>query len=330
MTQPAFPPGFTARPPTIDDAAAVTALIRTCQIAERGFSDFLEEHLLNNSWGLPGVDMARDIWMVFAPDGQLAAEMMLNKVTMPKLYGTPWVHPDYMQCGLDTYLLEQAEKRIQQIIPSIREDARVTLTTFCTEKNQALRQTLEQAGFTHARSAWVMEIEMDEAPPAPAWPEGIQLRPFTLEMARAVHAADEEAFSDHWGYMPITFDLFETWFLKGSDFDPTLWFIPYDGEQIVGEAVCEYRSGSGSGWVNNLGILRPWRRRGVALALLHHAFGEFYRRGVRKVGLDVDAESLTGATRLYEKAGMHIVHQDNQYQKELRAGIELSVEVLEV
>ena len=48
------------------------------------------------------------------------------------------------------------------------------------------------------------------------------------------------------------------------------------------------------------------------------------------MGLDVDAESLTGATRLYEKAGMRVVHQDNQYQKELRAGIELSVEVLEV
>ncbi|MGH2508334.1 MAG: GNAT family N-acetyltransferase, partial [Ktedonobacteraceae bacterium] len=240
---------------------------------------------------------------------------------------TPWVRPEYMQRGLDAYLLAQAERRTQQIIPSIRADARATLNTSCTEKNQIYRQTIEQMGFTYVRTSWVMEIEMAGPPPAPLWPAGIQLRPFTMEMARDVHAFDEEAFRDHWGFMPIPFEAFENWTLKRADFDPTLWFIPYDGEQIVGSALCEYAGETG--WVGGLSIRRPWRRKGVALALLYHAFGEFYRRGIRKVGLDVDSENLTGATRLYERAGMHIVHQTHQYQKELRAGIELSTQVLD-
>lgn len=57
-------------------------------------------------------------------------------------------------------------------------------------------------------------------------------------------------------------------------------------------------------------------------------FGLFYRRGKRKMALYVDAQSLTGASRLYERAGMHVVRQFDQYEKELRAGIEQSTQAL--
>jgi len=62
--------------------------------------------------------------------------------------------------------------------------------------------------------------------------------------------------------------------------------------------------------------------------LLHHAFGEFYRRGQMHVELGVDAESLTGALRLYEKAGMHVHLQVDMFGKELRAGREVAVKSL--
>jgi mycothiol synthase len=47
------------------------------------------------------------------------------------------------------------------------------------------------------------------------------------------------------------------------------------------------------------------------------------------VGLGVDAGSLTGATRLYEKAGMSIFSQFDKYSKEIRAGKEISVQSIE-
>lgn len=40
------------------------------------------------------------------------------------------------------------------------------------------------------------------------------------------------------------------------------------------------------------------------MALLHTAFAEIHRRGIPRVELGVDSESPTGATRLYERAGM--------------------------
>jgi mycothiol synthase len=78
--------------------------------------------------------------------------------------------------------------------------------------------------------------------------------------------------------------------------------------------------------VGELSVRRPWRKVGLGLALLHHAFGEFYRRGEHNVRLNADSQNLTGAIRLYTRAGMHQIRQNNQYQKELRPGIELSNE----
>jgi ribosomal protein S18 acetylase RimI-like enzyme len=79
-------------------------------------------------------------------------------------------------------------------------------------------------------------------------------------------------------------------------------------------------------------VRRPWRKRGLGLALLNHSFGEFYRRGYRRVGLGVDAQNLTGALRLYEKAGMRAdpARRFSVYEKELRLGVDLAVETLNV
>ena len=69
---------------------------------------------------------------------------------------------------------------------------------------------------------------------------------------------------------------------------------------------------------------RAWRGRGLGLALLRHAFRAF--SGVGKAGarLEVDAESQTGATRLYEEAAMTSYQQSDKYEKVLRDGVELA------
>ena len=66
------------------------------------------------------------------------------------------------------------------------------------------------------------------------------------------------------------------------------------------------------------------RRWGLGLALLRHAFVEFYARSKKQVGLGVDAQNLTGATLLYEKAGMRVRQQLVTYDLELRPGEEIS------
>ena len=103
-----------------------------------------------------------------------------------------------------------------------------------------------------------------------------------------------------------------------------------DGDEIAGISLCRPSSYDDPdlGWVNILGVRREWRKRGIGLALLQHSFGEFYRRGKRKVGLGVDAENLTGALKLYEQAGMHIHLAFDLFEKTIRSGREISVESL--
>jgi ribosomal protein S18 acetylase RimI-like enzyme len=166
-----------------------------------------------------------------------------------------------------------------------------------------------------------MEIELQEAPKIPSFPEGIELRPFLLEAHnQAVFEAHEQAFSDHWGHTPGTFESWKHHLIEPESFDPSLWFIAWDGDQIAGYSICRYRMGSG--WVGTLGVRPPWRKRGLGEALLLHSFGEFYKRGTRIIGLGVDAQNPTGATRLYQKAGMHVASDSIVYEKELRAGRE--------
>jgi ribosomal protein S18 acetylase RimI-like enzyme len=116
-----------------------------------------------------------------------------------------------------------------------------------------------------------------------------------------------------------------------QNFDPSLWFLAMDGDEIAAVALCHPHLGEDPemGFVDILGVRRPWRRQGLALALLHHAFGEFYRRGRKQVSLGVDSASLTGATRLYEKAGMYVARQLDMYEKELRPGRELGTRSVE-
>jgi ribosomal protein S18 acetylase RimI-like enzyme len=135
-----------------------------------------------------------------------------------------------------------------------------------------------------------------------------------------VHEADEEAFEDHWGSVHTSL---EEWrhFMTAAHYDPALWFVVWDGDEIAGISLCNagWTGDPGLGWVNVLGVRRPWRRRGLALALLLHSFHELEARGMDRVALGVDAESLTGAVRLYEKAGMRVVRQSDTWEKPLSA-----------
>jgi mycothiol synthase len=202
-------------------------------------------------------------------------------------------------------------------------------------QNKRAQELLEKEEFKVIRHFWRMLIEMDTPPPLPEWPEGITVRTFIPEEDdRAMVTAVREAFKDHWGHVESPFEeeleQWRHWIRSSEDFDPALWFLAMDDDKIAGMSLCwpKVPEDPEMGVVDTLGVQRPWRRRGLALALLHHSFGEFYHRGKPKVCLGVDSESLTGATRLYEKAGMHIDRQYRLYEKELRPGKDLSTRSL--
>lgn len=322
-----LPEGFYVRRPALADLQAVLEVIQAGELAESGHIETSGADL-RTRWTASTYDPARDGWLMIAPGERVVAHLYLGHTKAENMRLRVPVHPDYASPELYACLLELAIARAHELLPEAQADARVTLNTHCGQNNDLRRGALEQAGFTRVRSDWTMQIDMDQPPPIPVWPEHIALRPYTPDMAQAVFEADEDAFQDHWGHTPGDFVQWQNWTVKREDFDPGLWFLAFAGDEITAIALCEYTLDTA--WVGELGVRRPWRRQGLALALLYHAFGEFYRRGVRQVLLTVDSQSLTGATRLYTRAGMRVVRQTDRYQLELRPGLELSTQELSI
>jgi mycothiol synthase len=186
------------------------------------------------------------------------------------------------------------------------------LRTWSPAADEGAADRLSARGYRVIRSSYQMAIDLDDDPPAPEWPTGIEVRTPERDEERAVYEAHQEAFEDHWDYVR---DPWERWTAHhvGPHADPTLWFLAVDGDEIAGLALCRARPGD-EGWVDELGVRRRWRRRGIATALLRHAFREFRSRGLRRARLGVDAENTTGAVRLYEQVGMTQVRRYDTYE----------------
>ena len=274
------------------------------------------------------MNLSTDSWLVLSSTGQVVGFAWIEAIEHARMFMQTYVHPDHQDQGIDTYLLQSLEQWALAQVPLVAPDIRISLLTSALKQNEAAQKTLLQHGFHIARSFWRMSIDLSSVPPVPQWPEGIVVRTATPDQFYAVYEADQSIFRDHWGYMPQTFDDWMHWFAHSESFDATLWFLAMHGNEIAGLALCADEKELG-GWVHILGVSRTWRRKGLASALLQYAFHEFSIRAISKISLGVDAQSLTGATHLYKRAGMHVVHERINYEKELRAGKELSTQALQ-
>jgi GNAT superfamily N-acetyltransferase len=332
-----LPNGYTTRGATLDDVETAVNLMNAFSYHYLGEREAPVE-AIRKEWASPGFDPMTDVRLVFSPEGQAVGYVEVWTNANPPVH--PWVwwctHPEHPANGLSGYLLDWAEARARSAIPRCPEGARVAFRAGTDSLIAPAKTAMEAHGLSSIRRHYQMRIEMTAPPPEPIWPDGIRLKVFDMENddAAAVYRADVEAFRDHFGFIEQPFEeafaRFMHFMASEDSYAPGLWFLAMAGDQIAG--ICLNRKQSYEnpqiGWVNTLGVLRPWRKRGIGLALLQHSFGEFYRRGYRKVGLGVDGQNLTGALRLYERAGMHAHRQFDLYEKELRPGREISVESL--
>jgi len=331
-----LPAGYTSRPAQMDDAEAVVALLNICSMAQIGTPE-AESSELASFWSSPKFDITTSTRVVFDPAGKMVAYADVEDTSSKPVHPFIWarVHPDYEGMGIGSALMNWCETSLHRALSRVPEDVRVAVRGFALTTHEPTNQLFHDQGYTAVRHFWRMVIDLANEPPQPGWPEGITITTFEqFGDLRAVVAASDDGFKDHWGYVAKPLDEMVTnwqhWISSDEHHDPSLWFLAMVGDEITAVSLCRPFSSDDPemGWVNQLAVRRPWRRRGLALALLHHSFGEFFRRGQKRAGLGVDAGSLTGATRLYEKAGMHVSRQYETYEKVLRPGRNVSTESL--
>jgi mycothiol synthase len=294
------------RHPTLADIDAVVELGNAFERAFVGAESFTPGEIADE-WRL--LDLERDAWLVLVPDGRLAGYATLEDRGERSFVSDGYVHPELRGRGVGGRLVDLAEERA-------RERGAVAVQNTIVSSDEAAVPVLESRGYRPVRHFYRMAVELGDAVPEPVWPDGIVVEAFDENEVLAFHEAIEDAWQDHWDYSPRPFELFRERILGGSRYDPALWTVVRAGEEIAGGTICE-ASYYDMGWVRSLFVRRPWRRHGLGMALLLNAFRQFHERGELRVGLGVDADSPTGATRLYERAGMHVVEQTTIYRKDL-------------
>lgn len=336
-----LPVGITARPATLADIPQIVEMLNDICESLKGTRPRVEENL--HSWmTAPKFDPATSTILLFAGDDLAGYAVIWDNYPIPyKVWINMGVRPRYRDGELGMALHRWAEMRGQWAIERVPAEARVTLVDSALSIDQQALDLLEKAGYVLKRYFWRMSIMLDDKTeiPEPVLPEGIEIVPWsaveTRFSLRDIAKANNEGFKDHWGHTEQPLDdmvkEWTHWFATAKYMTADSWFLALDGDEIAGVSLCEDMAQGNPEWgyLDSLTVLRPWRRKGLALALLQHTFRHYQERGFKRVDLHVDAASLTGATRLYEKAGMHMDEQSNAYQKVLRDGKDMTVQSVE-
>jgi GNAT superfamily N-acetyltransferase len=295
---------MTVRPISHDDLEALRMLLAADEEHFYGRPSRIEVTDVGD-W-LSRTELDRDSCIVEQEGEVCAAGWTFRPAGSDVLVSIGVVHPRWGGRGLGTELVARAEASA-----AAHGAARIHQNTFA--RNAAAGALFSAHGYREVRRFYDMAIELEAPPPQPA----VAVETVREGEERAFHDALEEAFRDHWEHHPGTF---EEWFARQTEspnYDPSLWFLIREGDEIVAASRNEANR-SGGGYVAALGVRRPWRGKGYAKALLLHTFREFYERGLRRVTLGVDAQNPTGATQLYERVGMEPELEFVVYEKGIR------------
>ena len=166
---------------------------------------------------------------------------------------------------------------------------------------------LEAAGFSEVRRFWHMHVALGpEHREAPEPPPGVTVTVASSDDdRRLLHRIDEIAFAEHFGFVPRPYEEWIPWFRDRRDARPDLWRLAWlDGEPVGLCIQDDSRIERDASHVRVLGVIPEARGRGIATWLLRSAFSQAAREGRLAMTLTVDSDNTTGATALYERAGM--------------------------
>ncbi|MBA2557805.1 MAG: GNAT family N-acetyltransferase [Chloroflexi bacterium] len=247
-------------------------------------------------------------------DGQRTYELMCH------------VDPEYRRRGLGRALLRHNERRIREIaaghVAAGRPPDSRWFQAWAYDTEVAARALFLQEGYTSARHFYEMVRPHLDNVSRPVVPEGLEVRPGDAEQARQIFEADAEAFQDHWGDVDASEAAFRRW-VDDPAFDPSLWQIAWDGDQVAGLVVNAIypaeneTNGYLRGWLDSVAVRRPWRKRGLARALIVSSLRLIRERGMTSAALGVDTQNPNQALHLYEDTGFRVERSATVYRKAL-------------
>lgn len=292
-------------------------------ISERTTAASLSNWLLHTR---PSFDPARDIVVATVGDEVVGYGFVdwVDTTDALREYRTRGhVAAAWRRQGVGSAILAHNEARVCSIAAGHPADRPQVLGSWASERRTGAIFLLTRNGYQPTRYFFDMlrpDLERVKVLPMP---EGIEIRPVGDEAGyRTLFAADVEAFMDHWGGFDASEESFQQWMAE-PDFDPSLFVIAWDGDQIAGGVINTINAeenaslGRRRGLLASVFVRRPWRRRGLAGALVARSLALLRERGMTAAWLGVDADNPTGALGVYERAGFRVDMRSTAYRKPL-------------
>lgn len=230
--------------------------------------------------------------------------------------------PEWRRKGIGSAMFQHAEERLREIAAAHTGPEAKVFSMWANGTAEGWIALLEQQGYTAARYFFEMTRDINEPLPEAPMPPGLQMRPVMEADYRSVYEAHTEAFRDHWGFNESSFEQFMEW-KEDPDFNPGLWKVAWDGDQIAGQVLNFVASAENKeynrkrGYTEAISVRRPWRKHGLARALVVQSIAMFKEMGMDETALGVDAENPSGALGLYHGLGYKEVRRNMIYRKPL-------------
>jgi mycothiol synthase len=224
------------------------------------------------------------------------------------------IEPSVRRAGVGAAMLAWQEARIRDIAADQETDRPRYYEAFVYDGDAGGLALLASAGYAVVRRGAEMVRPSLADVPTVAMPTGLTLRPASAGDARAVWDADTEIFRDHWGFVDDSAEGFAA-FVGSPKFDPSMWVVAWDGAEIAGLVLTSIPDCDG--YMDSVGVSRPWRRRGLGRALVAESLRLLAARGATSVGLGVDLQNQNEAARLYESVGFEIRTTSTEFRKPL-------------
>ena len=231
-----------------------------------------------------------------------------------------WVSPALRRRGLGRALLHWAEARAREVAQVDGRAGERSLSSWPDEAQTGAVALYEGEGYVIVRYGFMMVRDLTEPIPELPLPAGLEVRPVDPADHRRIWDADTEAFLDHWNAGERTDADFEGWFAS-PELDTSVWRVAWDADEVAGSVMnfiypAENEAlGQQRGWLDHVSVRRPWRKRGVASALIAASMRALRDAGMTDAALGVDAENPTGALRVYENLGFRRARTGVSYRK---------------
>lgn len=285
------------------------------------------EEIKHDYSNLTHFDIHRDLVIAFKNNQPVAYGRISWDIEQPSqnriFYAAVFVKPESEFFPLYQAFLDWFHIRALEISKSLALAPASFISISVFEQEEEYIKATKANEYEVVRYFYTMKRDLIDIPDHPL-PDGFKVKPVTPEQYRRIYDATNEAFRDHWGHVEPEEGDYEKWKDDPFFFTPGIWKVAWDGEEVAGMVLNfinkneNKATGIQTGWAENIAVRRPWRRRGLAKALVCLSMKMFKEMGMSEVKLMVDSESPSGANKLYLDLGYVVTISNVIFRKPLK------------